>query len=108
MEPGGQRLASGNGPGFANEHQEGRLERILDGRFLSENPSADVQHQPGVAPDQQLERRLVSALDESSKQFAIAEAGCLDGPEQTPKGAKNPVSVVISHASGILQARGYL
>src|SRR5580704_12954844 len=103
VQPRRQRLALDDLAGFADQHQEGCLESILDRGLVAQNASADVQHELGMSPDEQLESSLVAPLHESAEQFAIGQAIVLDDAEELAKGAKNPVPEVIGHESGILE-----
>src|SRR5262249_50497532 len=55
VQPATHRRVLADGPGLANEHQEGGLKSVLGFVAVIEQTPAHAQDQGGVTPDQQLE-----------------------------------------------------
>ena len=62
IQPGTDRIPRTELAGPAHQHQERRLERVLDVTLILEHAPADTQHHRPVPGDQRLERRLITPL----------------------------------------------
>ncbi len=63
------------GPPCQDEHR--RLEGILGIVHIMQHAPANAEHQAGMAPQQQLERRFIAGCDKTLQQLSIADAAHL-------------------------------
>ncbi len=84
VQPGAQPPGVADRPGPLHQHQERRLERILDVVPVAEDPPADAQHHRAVQGHQRGERRLVATRREPLEQLAVVQPRHRPAVEELP------------------------
>jgi hypothetical protein len=75
MEPGGNPVAAPDRVGSVDQDQERRLERVIGGGGVGQDPAADTQDQRTMPGDEPLKRCLVASDREPFEKLAVAEPG---------------------------------
>ena len=64
---------------FADQDEEGGLERVLGVVGVAEDAAADAQHHRPVPADERGERGLVAGVEEPAEQFGVGRTGAVGG-----------------------------
>ncbi len=92
-QPAAQGIPPADGGGFAEEHQEGRLERILRLVPIVQDAPAGAQDHGAVPPDDGFKGRFILEMDETLEELPIPEVGraatrAQQAPDQGVKGMR--------------------
>ena len=84
VQPGPQPAGVADRAGPLHQHQERRLEGVLDVVRVAEDPPADAQHHRAVQCHQRVEGRLVVPRREPLEQLAVVQPGHRPGVKELP------------------------